>query len=199
MIPSRSASARDASVENRSSYEARLRLLPLLFKLHHLLRKPAVCGCHPALRVMGKDALALCAGLGGTNRVRNLRIEYPDFAAVGIAEQPADLPSEVRPAVHHGQQDAIDLQPGIDLPANPGDRLKQLLQTLCREVLRLNRNQYAVRSGQRIDREHAEGRHTINQDIIVVAPDAVQIRENEKAICYAAGDFDAVQWFQYLG
>ena len=124
---------------------------------------------------MGKDAPALCAGLGSTNRMRNLRIEYPDFAAVGIAEQPADLFAEVRPAVHHGQQDAVDLQPGIDLSAYPGYRLKELLQTLCREILRLNRNQYAVRSGQRIDREHAKRRHAVNKNIVVVAPDAVQI------------------------
>ena len=47
------------------------------------------------------------------------------------------------------------------------NRLDKLFQTFYRQICRLYRNQDAVRTGKGIYRDHAEGWHTINQNIIV--------------------------------
>ena len=56
--------------------------------------------------------------------MRNIRIEYPDFATISVVEQIADLLAEIGSTVHHRQQNPLDFQLRIDLSAHLGNRLK---------------------------------------------------------------------------
>src|SRR5699024_9977845 len=106
---SRWASARLSSVENKSSTEASSTFFALLFKFQHLLRQIAVALGHLAAGIVGKDAFALGAGLLGPDRVGNFGAEHLDLAAVGLPQQGGDLFRKIGSAVHHRQQDAVDL------------------------------------------------------------------------------------------
>ena len=105
----------------------------------------------------------------------NLRIEHLELAAVGVAEQGGNLLCVVRAVVHHRQQDTVDFQFGIDLPPHLGDGLQKLFQALCGKVLRLNGNQHAVRSCQRVDGQHTQRGHTIQKNIVVIFFDHIQV------------------------
>lgn len=96
--------------------------------------------------VMGKDAPTPRADFRRTDRVRNRLLKHPDFAAVHLPNQRVDFPAVIGAAVCHGHQDTLDFQLLVDLPAHFLDGLQQLLQSLCRKVLRLHRNQRGIRS-----------------------------------------------------
>ena len=44
---------------------------------------------------------------------------------------------------------------------------RKLRQSLCGEIVRLGGNNYAVCSGQGVDRGHTERRHTVNQNVVI--------------------------------
>ena len=50
------------------------------------------------------------------DRVGDLGAEHLDFAAVGLPQQSGDLSGKVGAVVHHRQQDAVDLELGVQLP-----------------------------------------------------------------------------------
>ena len=87
---------------------------------------------------MGKNAFALGADLLCPDRMGNLGAEHLDFAAVGLPQQGGDLFGEVGPAVHHRQQDTVNLELGIDLPLDLIDCLEQLLSTINKVKRQLN-------------------------------------------------------------
>lgn len=120
-----------------------------------LLKKPETARSMPSIlrlmfsmvfAVMGKDAPAPRADFRRTDRVRNGLLKHPDFAAVHLPNQCIDFPAVIGAAVRHGHQDTLDFQLRVDLPAHFLDGLQQLLQSLCRKVLRLHRNQCGIRS-----------------------------------------------------
>ena len=124
---------------------------------------------------MGEDALALGAGLFGPDRVGYLGAEYLDFAAVGLPQQGCNLFSKVGAVVHHRQQDAVDLELGVQLPLDLVDGGQQLLQALGGQILRLNGDYDPVGGGQGVDREHTQGGLTVNQDMGILSLHCVQI------------------------
>ena len=77
---------------------------------------------------MQEDALAFSTDLRSSNGMRDFRTEHLDLSAVRIADQVSDHLRVVRPAVHHGQQDAVNLKLRIDLTPYLGNGLKQLLK-----------------------------------------------------------------------
>ena len=124
---------------------------------------------------MGKNALALGADLLCPDRVGNLTGKYLDFTAVVLPQQCADLLCEVRAAVHHGQQDAVDLELRVNLPPYLVDRREELFQALGREVFRLDGNQYPVGGGKGVDRQHPQGGLAVNEDVGVLPFHRVQV------------------------
>ena len=78
---------------------------------------------------MKEDAFAFRADLCCPDGSGDLGIEDFDMSTVGIPYQGRDLPVVIRPAIHHGQQDAFDPQLRIDLPLDLVDGLKQLFQS----------------------------------------------------------------------
>ena len=59
----------------------------------------------------------------------------------------------------------------IKLPLHLIHRPKELLKALCRQILRLHRNNDAVSCRQGIDRQHSKARHTVDQDVVIVFSD----------------------------
>ena len=114
---------------------------------------------------MGEDTLALGAGLFGPDRVGDLGAEHLDFAAVGLPQQSGDLSGKVGTVVHHRQQDAVDLELGVQLPLDLVDGGQQLLQALGGQILRLDGDYDPVGGGQRVDREHPQGGLAVNEDM----------------------------------
>ena len=110
---------------------------------------------------MLEDAYALSADFGGADRAGNVSAEHFQPAAVGLTNETADFLCTVGARIHHRQQDSLDFQPGVDLTLHLADRLKQLLKTLGRQIVRLNRNKHLISSGERIDGKHADGGHAV--------------------------------------
>ena len=79
---------------------------------------------------MGKNALALGADFLRPDRMGNFRAEHLDFAAVGFPQQGGNLLGEVGAVIHHRQQDAVNLELGVDLPLHLVYSLEQLFQAL---------------------------------------------------------------------
>src|SRR5699024_3903324 len=124
------ASARLSSVENRSSTEASSTFFALLFKFQHLLRQISVAFAHLAAGIVGEDTLALGAGLFGPDRVGDLGAEHLNCAAIGLPQQSGDFFGKVGTVVHHRQQNAVNLELGVQLPLDLVDSGQQLLQAL---------------------------------------------------------------------
>ena len=121
------------------------------------------------------DALALGADLRCPDGLRNIRREHFQLAAVGVAQQRTDLAGVICSAVYHRQQNPVDAQLGVDLPPHFGDSLQKLFQTLGGKILRLHGNENTVRCRKRVDREHPQRRHTVDEDVIILAFYGVQI------------------------
>ena len=89
------------------------------------------------------------------------------MTAVGLADKRVDLPRQCGAAVHHRQHNAVHLQLRVELPLHAGDGSQKLLQPFGRKVLRLHRDDHAVRRSQGVDGQHTERRHTVDERVIV--------------------------------
>ena len=69
----------------------------------------------------------------------------------------------------------VDSQARIDVLPDLSNGLHQLGHSLCRKILRLHRNDYAICRRQSIQSYHTERRHTINQYIVIIVFDLAQI------------------------
>lgn len=88
------------------------------------------------------------------------------------AELYDDLADLVEAAV---QTDTVDSQARINVLPDLSNGLHQLGHSLCRKILRLHGNDYAICRRQRIQSDHTERRHTINQYIVIIVFDLAQI------------------------
>ena len=91
-----------------------------------------------------------------------------DMLAVGVSDQSVDLLCEIGTVVHHRHDDAFRPQIGIDLSLNSLYRIKKINETLCRQVLRLDWDDDVIGSGESVQVQHAEGRGTVNQNVIIL-------------------------------
>ncbi len=65
---------------------------------------------HLALWVMGENALALGADLGGADGMRDVGAKHVQLRAVSFPQQGADLLGVIGAAIHYRQQDAVDFE-----------------------------------------------------------------------------------------
>src|SRR5262249_32161354 len=79
-----------------------------------------------------------------------------------------------RPRVVHRRQDAFQLQVEVETLAYLVDRVQQQGDAPEAEELALQRHQYAVADGQRVDRQQTERRLAVDEDEIVVLADVTQ-------------------------
>src|SRR5690554_447883 len=77
------------------------------------------------------------------------------------------LIGEVIARIKHREQDAVDIERGVQRRPNPLDRIDKLAQPLKRIILALKRHDDKIRRRERVDRERAEGRGAIEDDEIV--------------------------------
>ena len=104
-----------------------------------------------------------------------LGAEHLDFAAVGLPQQGGDFFGKVGAVVHHRQQDAVDLELGVQLPLDLVDGGQQLLQPLGGQVLRLDGDYNPASGGQSVDREHPQGGLAVDEDMGILSLHGVQI------------------------
>ena len=124
---------------------------------------------------MSINTLALGAGLFGPDRVGDLGAEHLDFAAIGLPQQGGDLFRKIGSAVHHRQQNAVNLELGVQLPLDLVDGGQQLFQALGGQVLRLDGDYDPVGCRQRVDRKHPQGGLAVDEDMGILSLYGVQI------------------------
>ena len=95
-----------------------------------------------------------------------------------VAQVTADLVGDVSrqlgPGVEHGQDDALDVELGVQVVADEVEGGKQLGQSFQGVVLALQRDQNGVGGRQRVDGQQPERRRAIDEDVVVVGLDVGQ-------------------------
>lgn len=124
---------------------------------------------------MRKDALPDQAALSRSDRHRNLCIKDSDVLSDACSKRTDDVLGIVRAAVHHRQQDPVDLQIRIDAAFDLGYRTKQKIQTFRGQEVWLRRYDHAVCGHQCVDCHHPQRRHAVDQNVVVILPDRVDI------------------------
>ena len=123
---------------------------------------------------MDKDALTRRADFRCTDGVGNRLTEHFDVLSVCLPDQRVDLSAIVGAVICHRQQDTFDFQLWVDLPMHLVDGLQKLFQTFRGKVLCLYGYQSSVCRRQRVDGQHPKGRSTVQQNIVIFLPCAVQ-------------------------
>src|SRR3954454_4477356 len=131
----------------------------------HLLRQVAVRPGGVPVRVVLQHRRALHGGLGIPDRLSDPRVE--DEVPEVLLEDLDRLARVQRAPVEHRRQDAADAHVGIQVLADHAERVLELDQPAQRQVLALHRNDDAVGSGQGVDREQAERRRGVDEDVLV--------------------------------
>ena len=91
-----------------------------------------------------------------------------------------DLAGQARPAIEHGQHDALDLEPGVQHPGHQPQRAVQLRQPLERVELALDRDDDRVRRGQAVDRQEAQRGRAVQDDVLIGLPGRCQTRPQSR-------------------
>ena len=147
--------------------------LNLLTKAQHLPRQIFIRHCRLAAAVMVVNAFVFHADLCRLDGTGDLTCEH--MTAIGLADKRVDLPRQCGTAVHHGQHNAVHLQLRVELPFHAGDGSQKLLQSFGWKILRLHGDNHAVRRSQGVDGQHTEGRHTVDERVIVAVCHGGQI------------------------
>ncbi len=79
-----------------------------------------------------------------------------------------------RAGVVHRGEDAVELDRRVEAVAHLVDRLHQQGHAAQREELALERDQYSVRGGQRVDGQQTERRLAVDEDHVVVGRDLAE-------------------------
>ena len=95
-----------------------------------------------------------------------------------------DLVGQLGAAVVHGEQDRGDLQATVQVRLDQLDVVEQLAQPFQRVVLALDRDEHLVAGDERVDREQAERRRAVDEDVV----DLPAVRGDGPAQPVLAGD-----------
>ena len=147
--------------------------LNLLAKAQHLPRQIFIRQRRLAAAVMVVNAFVFHTDLRRLDGTGNFACEH--MTAVGLADKRVDLPRQCGAAVHHRQYNAVYLQLWVELPFHAGDGSQKLLQSFGWKILRLHGDNHAVRRSQGVDGQHTEGRHTVDERVIVAVCHGGQI------------------------
>ena len=94
-----------------------------------------------------------------------------------LAHVARDLLPQVRPLVVHRQQHALDVEGRVEHGAHAPERADEIGEALEREVLAVQRNQHRVGGDERVEREQAERRRAVDEDVV----EAVAERRDDAA------------------
>ena len=76
------------------------------------------------------------------------------------------LLAQVRALVVHRQQDALDVERRVERRANAAHRRHEVGEPLEREVLAVQRDEHGVGGDERVERQEAERRRTVDEDVV---------------------------------
>ena len=81
------------------------------------------------------------------------------------------LQGKICPPIKHGQKNALQLQPGIQRPADDADGVHQVAESLQGEIFPLDRHQNGIRRAESVERQQLQGGRAVDEHEIVVAAD----------------------------
>ena len=99
--------------------------------------------------------------LGLKDQIREILFDFLD-----------DLHGEIEPRVVHGKEDALDIEPCIVSAFHDLDGLGELGETFQREVFRRHRDEDGIGCDEAVERDEAQRRRAVDQDIVIGKPDA---------------------------
>ena len=89
------------------------------------------------------------------------------FSLKNCAHVGRDLLAEIRALVEHRQQHALDVERRIERGAHAAHRADEIGEPFEREVLAVQRNQHRVGGDERVQRQQAKRRRTVDEDVVV--------------------------------
>ena len=92
-----------------------------------------------------------------------------DVIVAQLAQLVEHLAAKDRASVIEGWQQAQDAEIPVQLGPDRGDDLYERIEALERVVLRLHGNDHAVGRDEAVDREQAQRRRAVDQDVVVLA------------------------------
>ena len=98
------------------------------------------------------------------------------FLLEELADVGRDLLPEIRPLVEHRQQHAFDVERRIERRAHAAHRADEIGEPFEREVLAVQRNQHGVGGDERVQRQQAERRRTVDEDVVELVAQRLEQR-----------------------
>src|SRR5918994_1605412 len=164
-FPSFSAWRWAASVARNNSASGPSRMLARFRAIEHLLRELPVGRGSVAGRVVLEHRAPLHGRLGVANCLLDPGLE--DQLAEVLLQDLDRLARVERPPVEHRRQDPLDLDVGIEVLPDHGERALQLDEAAEREVLALHGNDHTLGRDERVDRQQPERGRCVDDDEVV--------------------------------
>ena len=98
---------------------------------------------------------------------------------------------QIRALVEHRQQHAFDVERRIERRAHAAHRADEIGEPFEREVLAVQRNQHGVGGDERVERQQAERRRAVDEDVVVVV---AHRREQRAQPLFAPGKRDQLDF-----
>src|SRR3989442_14473947 len=166
MIP---GCASDSCWKMRSPASLNAFLCRLVVSPDHLLREVHEALCRIAPRFVHGDRHACGRRLADLHRLPDDRGEH--LVVAEILERVEHVAREDRAAVVKGWKKSVDLETWVEARLDGLDDLQQSGDALERVVLRLHRDDHATCGDERVQRQQAERRRAIDEDVVVPLDD----------------------------
>ena len=122
--------------------------------------------------VVQDDRLAVGGGFAQTDGALDDRIENQVFEV--LPEFHHHLAVDLRAAVEHRDHETFDGEFRVDVVLHEADGLDEFRQSLQGEEFRLDGNHHGVRRREAVDGDEAQGRGTVDDDVVVAVPDGLE-------------------------
>ena len=107
------------------------------------------------------------------------------FSLKNAADVGRHLLPEIRALVEHRQQHAFDVERRVERGAHAAHRADEIGEPFEREVLAVQRNQHGVGGDERVERQQAERRRAVDEDVVVLV---AHRREQRAQALFACGE-----------
>src|SRR5215469_12680894 len=138
----------------------------------YLLGELRIALCALAVDVIENNRLAKTRSFCKPHVARNDALKH--LCTEEASQVGGDLTRQSRALIVHRQQDALDLEIGIQGSADAHESVEELGDALKRQVLTLDRNQHGICRDQGIQRQKIEGWGTIQDNEPVFVADSIQ-------------------------
>ena len=148
---------------------------------------------------VAEDGLAEAGGLGEADVAADARFEESDAAPgaatfAGFAEELldvlADFGGQSRARFVHAEHDAGELQPIVEAVGDEADGFEQLAQAVEGEEVWLERKEDVVDGTEGVDREDAERRRAVDEDVVEVGGGFGELVAQDNFTANDAGELD---------